>query len=327
MQPVAERQESARLVQASRVSTRVLDIDGRRLMLTGLDKELWPEAGFTKGDLVDYYTRMAEHVLPYLANRPLSLLRWTDGPGGECLYQKTAPAGLPPWVPTRRIRSEHAALGYSDHVVGGDLATLIYLVNLGCISHHPWSCSIDTLDRPDALLFDLDPTEIAFREVRNAAMLVRDLLAHFRLRSWVKTSGGAGLHVMVPLAPVHSFDQVLTAAETITRMARAREPSLFTLDMRRARRRGKILIDVHRNHRGATLISPYSVREHALATVSTPLEWPELEKPVYPEDFHVKNIGDRLRAKGDPMRGFLATRQTLTPLLESSRVRRARPMA
>jgi DNA primase len=106
-------------------------------------------------------------------------------------------------MPTRRIRSEHAALGYSDHVVGGDRATLVYLVNLGCISHHPWSCTIDALDRPDMLLFDLDPTEIAFREVRNAAMLVRDLLAQFRLRSWVKTSGGAGLHVMVPLAREH----------------------------------------------------------------------------------------------------------------------------
>ena len=309
------------------MSTRLLEIDGRRLMLSGLDAELWPEAGLTKGDLIDYYASMTDYVLPPLANRPLSLLRWTDGLGGECLYQKSAPPGLPPWIPTRRIRSEHAALGYSDHVVGGDLPTLIHLVNLGCIAHHPWSCTVDALDRPDQLLFDLDPTEIAFREVRNAAMLVRDLLAHFRLRSWVKTSGGGGLHVIVPLAPVHSFDQVLTAAETITRMARTREPSLFTLDMRRARRRGKILIDIHRNHRGATLISPYSVREHPLATVSTPLEWAELERPVYPEDFHMKNIKERLRAKGDPLRGMFTTRQQLTPMLESGRARRARPMA
>src|SRR5919109_4086064 len=270
---------------------------------------------------------MSKYVLPYLAQRPLSILRWIDGPGGESLYQKSAPPGLPPWIPTRRIRSEHAALGYADHVVGGDRATLVYLVNLGCISHHPWSCTVDALDRPDQLLFDLDPTEIAFREVRNAAMLVRDLLAHFKLRSWVKTSGGAGLHVLVPLAPVHSFDQVLMAAETITRMARSREPSLFTLDMRRARRRGKILIDVHRNHRGATLISPYSVREHPIATVCTPLEWAELERPVYPEDFHVKNIKDRLRAKGDPFASFYHEPQSLAALLESGRSRRAPPPA
>lgn len=314
-------------LQWREMSTRLVEIDGRRMMLSALDRELWPEANLHKGDLIDYYLAMTSYVLPYLTHRPLSLLRWMDGPGGECLYQKAAPPGLPPWVPTRRIRSEHAALGYSDHVVGGDRATLVYLVNLGCISHHPWSCTVDALDRPDQLLFDLDPTEIAFREVRNAAMLVRDLLAHFGLRSWVKTSGGAGLHVVVPLTPVHSFDQVLMAAETITRMARTREPSLFTLDMRRARRRGKILIDVHRNHRGATLISPYSVREHPLATVSAPLEWPELERPIYPEDFHMKNIAERVKSQGDPLCGLLATRQTLTPLLESGRARRARPMA
>src|SRR5919204_6569964 len=309
------------------MSTRVLEVDDRRLILTDLDRVVWPEDGLTKADLVDYYLDTADYVLPFLVNRPLSLLRSSEAGPVEWLYQKTAPPGLPAWIPTRRIRTEHAALGYAEYVVGSDRPSLVYLVNLGCISHHPWSCTVDAIDRPDQLLFDLDPTEIAFREVRNAAMLLRDLLAGFRIRAWVKTSGGSGLHLIVPLAPVHSFDQVLTAAETITRMARSREPSLFTLDMRRARRRGKILIDVHRNHRGATLISPYSVREHPLATVSAPLEWAELERPIYPEDFHVKNIAERVQSRGDVLRGFLATGQMLTPLLESGRVRRARPMA
>jgi bifunctional non-homologous end joining protein LigD len=177
------------------------------------------------------------------------------------------------------------------------------------------------------LLFDLDPTEIAFREVRNAAMLVRDLLMTYKIRSWVKTSGGSGLHVMVPVAPIHDFDQVLAAAETITRMARQREPSLFTLDMRRARRRGKILIDVHRNHRGATLVSPYGVREYAGATVSTPVEWAELERALYPEEFHIRNIAERLQRVGDPLAPFFNHPQSLAPLLESGRARRARPMA
>src|SRR5919109_1077010 len=182
------------------------------------------------------------------------MLTW---PGGCC---RSSPAGRPGGVPPRRIRTEQAALGYTEHVIGGDLPSLIYLLNLGAISVHPWSCTVDALDRPDQLVFDLDPTEIAFREVRNAALLLRDLLAHYKIRAWAKTSGGRGLHVMVPLAPVHSFEQVSTPAETITRLARTREPRLFTLDMRRARRRGKILIDVHRNHRGATLVSPYGVR-------------------------------------------------------------------
>jgi bifunctional non-homologous end joining protein LigD len=186
---------------------------------------------------------------------------------------------------------------------------------------------VDALDRPDVLLFDLDPTEIAFREVRNAALLVRDLLAGFRIRAWVKTSGGRGVHVLVPVTPAYSFAQVRGAAEVITRLARAREPSLFTLDMRRARRRGKILIDVHRNHRGATLVSPWAVREYAPATVSTPLEWAELERPIYPEDFTMATIRDRLARAGDPFATFFREAQSLAPLLESGRSRRARPMA
>ena len=143
----------------------------------------------------------------------------------------------------------------------------------------------------------------------------------------MKTSGGRGLHVMVPLAPVHSFEQVRTAADTVTRMARHREPSLFTLDMRRARRRGKILIDVHRNHRGATLVSPYAVREDPAATVSTPLEWRELDRGLYPEDFDLRNVWERLSRAGDPMRNFFASPQRLASLLESGRARRTRSLA
>jgi bifunctional non-homologous end joining protein LigD len=307
------------------MSTRLSEIDGRRVILSDLDKVLWSEEPFTKGDLMEYYLDVADgHLMPFLVNRPLSLLRSAEAASAtDWLYQKTAPPGLPPWIPTRRIRTDHVALGYAEYVIGSDRAALVYLVNLGCVSHHPWNCTVDSVEKPDLLLFDLDPTEIAFREVRNAAMLVRDLLAQFKIRSWVKTSGGSGLHVMVPLEPIHTYDQVMLAAETITRMARTREPSLFTLDMRRARRRGKILIDVHRNRRGATMISPYSVREHT-PTVSAPLEWAELERATYPEDFHLGNIRERLAQKGDPFGTFFQERQTLTLLLESGRVRRAR---
>ena len=309
------------------MNTRVAEVHGRRLILTHLDEVSWPGDGVTKSELLDYYTEIADHLLPFIANRPFSLQRAPDGLTGECVYQKTAPPGLPGWVPTRRVRSEHAALGYADYLIGADLPALLYVLNLGFIAPHPWSCTVDALDRPDQLLFDLDPTEIAFREVRNAALLLRDLLALFKIRAWVKTSGGRGLHVMVPLAPVHSFEQVRTAAETIVRLARSREPRLFTLDMRRARRRGKILIDVHRNHRGATLVSPYGVREYAGAAVSAPLEWQELERALYPEDLHIRNVGERLRRGGDPLASFFSHPQSLAPLLDSGRVRRLRPMA
>jgi bifunctional non-homologous end joining protein LigD len=308
-------------------TSRVFELDGRRILLTNVEAVLWPEDGITKAELIDYYLDVAGQLMPFVTGRPLSLLRCPEGTPVDCVYQKTAPMGLPAWIVTRRIRTEHTALGYAEYVVGSDRTAFVYLLNLGYISPHPWSSTVEAIDRPDMLLFDLDPTEIAFREVRNAAMLVRDLLMTFKIRSWVKTSGGAGLHVMVPLAPVHGFDQVLAAAEAITRMARQREPSLFTLDMRRARRRGKILIDVHRNHRGATLVSPYAAREYQGAPVSTPLEWHELERGIYPQDFHLRNVRERLDRIGDPLAGFSTTRQTLAPILESGRFRRARPMA
>src|SRR2546425_196193 len=223
------------------MSTRVGEVDGRRILFGNTETPLWPEDGISKGDLIDYYLELADIVLPFLVHRPLSLLRCPDGVNGECVYQKTAPPGLPQWIPTRRVRSDQAALGYTEYVIGSERA--------------------------------------------------------------------------------------LAGASTITRMARQREPSLFTFDMRRARRRGKILIDVLRNRRGATLVSPYAVREYPGAPVSAPLEWSELERSVYPEDFHFHNVRARLRQRGDPLLGFFAERQSLAPLLEGGRARRARPMA
>lgn len=303
------------------MSTRVEEIDGRRILVTTPEALLWPEDGVTKEQLLGYYLDVAAHLLPFLVNRPFSLFRGLAG--REYVYQRTAPPGLPSWISTRRLRSEQTAYGYAEYVVGGERAALAYLVNLGHISFHPWASSVDAVDRPDMMLFDIDPTEIAFREVRNAATLVRSLLADFKIRSWVKTSGGRGLHVMVPLEPAYTYDQVLTAASVITRMARQREPSLFTFDMRRARRRGKILIDVLRNRRGATLVSPYSVREYTGATISAPLEWRELERGIYPEDFHLRNARERLAEHGDALAGFFSNRQSLEALLGSARVRRA----
>jgi bifunctional non-homologous end joining protein LigD len=304
------------------MGARVEEVDGRRILFSNPEALFWPEDGVAKQELLGYYLDVADYLLPFLVHRPFSLLR-SDLESGEYVYQRTAPPGLPTWITTRRIRSEQTALGYAEYIVGTDRAALAYLVNLGYISFHPWASMVHAIDRPDVMVFDVDPTEIAFREVRNAAMLVRSLLAGFKIRSWVKTSGGRGLHVMVPLEPLYSYDQVFTAASVITRMARQREPSLFTFDMRRARRRGKILIDVLRNRRGATLVSPYSVREYTGAAISAPLDWRELERGIYPEDFHLRNTRERIAERGDPFAGFFDTRQSLVALLNSARVRRA----
>ena len=173
-------------------TSRVLDIDNRRLLLTNPDLPLWPDEPLTREDLIAYYLDVADRMLPFLRNRPLSLMRCPTGPEGDYVFQKTAPPGLPSWMTVRRIRGERTAVGYADYVIGSDRASLIYLVNLGTVSYHGWGCTADGVDHPDQLLFDIDPTDIAFREVRNAALLVRDLLARHKIRSWVKTSGGRG---------------------------------------------------------------------------------------------------------------------------------------
>ena len=188
-------------------ATRVVDVLGRRLMLAHLDEALWPEEGVTKGELLDYYTDVAGHLLPLIAQRPLSLQRAPDPVTGECVYQKTAPPGLPPWIPTRRIRSEHAALGYADHVIGGDLPALLYLLNLGFISLHPWSCTVDALDRPDQLLFDLDPTEIAFREVRNASRMWDVTLGQIETTT---IAGAVAVAVVLPARAAWGQGRILT---------------------------------------------------------------------------------------------------------------------
>lgn len=305
-------------------SIRVVELGGRRLTLTNVDKVLWPDDGYTKLDVIQYYEDMAEYLLPALADRPVATVRVGTALTAEMSYQKPAPAGLPAWIPVRRIRDEGSAVGYIQSLVGPDLATIAYLVNLGCLSFHPWSSTYSAVDRPSELRFDLDTVELPFREVRHAALFVRELLGQYGLQSWVKTSGGNGLHVMVPLQGKDPFDRVLAFASGVARQALAREPHLFTLDMRRNRRRGRVLIDVHRNSRGATLVSPYSVRERPGAPVSMPLEWSEVEGDVYPDDFHLRNAATRVRAMGDPLAEFYRSPQKLESTPDPGRSRRPR---
>jgi bifunctional non-homologous end joining protein LigD len=213
-------------------------------------------------------------------------------------------------------------------------AALAHLVNTACLSFHPWNARVDALDRPDRMVFNLDPTEIGFREVRLAALLVRDLLARHQVRSWVKTSGGSGLHVVIPLRPTHGFDEVRATAAFISRAARAREPKLFTGEVRPSRRRGRIRIDVERNRAGAALTSPFSVRVDC-PLVSMPVEWHELERALYPEDFPLTAVRARLETVGDPWRTMADEPQSIDhrheppaggdPILAILRARRGSP--
>ena len=279
-------------------TVRLMDVDGRRLILSDSDAPAWPEATVSKAKLLNYYLGVADDLLVFLRGRPSSVVRLHEG--------------LTPWVFDRSGAGNIA-----------ERAHIAQLVNAGCLGFHPWSATCQAADRPDLMLFDVDPTEIAFREVRNAALLLRELLGRYQLRSWVKTSGGHGLHVLVPLAPSHSFEDVHAAASLIARAARTREPKLFTFEVRRSRRRGRILVDVERNRPGAALISPFSVKPDT-GLVSTPLEWPDLERATYPEDFPLSSAQARVAEIGAPLRQFFDHPQSLDPVLEAVQARERR---
>jgi bifunctional non-homologous end joining protein LigD len=304
------------------MTCRVLEVDGRRVRLADPGEPIWPGVSLTRADVLTYYLDVAAEILPCLVRRPTSAVVKRPDVEGWC-FQRGALAGLPPWIARCRGWDQLRMRDIECPLVE-DRATLAHLVNAGCLSFHPWNSRIDALDRPDRMVFNLDPTEIGFREVRHAALLVRDLLARYQIRSWVKTSGGSGLHVLVPLHPVHGFDEVHEAAALITRAARAREPKLFTFEVRPSRRRGRIRIDAERNRSGAALSSAFSVRDDA-PLVSMPVEWKELEGALYPEDFPLTGVRARLESVGNPLRTFFTEPQSIEGILEAIRARHRSP--
>jgi bifunctional non-homologous end joining protein LigD len=280
---------------------QIVDVDGLRLISPDWDTPAWPEAAVSKAELLTYYLSAADDLLVFLRGRPTSVVRRNH-------------EGLAPWVFDK---------SGGEGLVIEKRASLAQLVSAGCLGFHPWSATLQATDRPDLMLFDVDPTDIAFREVRNAALLLRELLGHYQMQSWVKTSGGRGLHVLVPLPRVYSFEDVHAAASLIARAARAREPKLFTFETRRSRRRGRILVDVERNRPGACLISPLSVKPDT-GLISAPLEWADLERAVYPEDFPVNAAQARLAEIEAPLRELFEHPQSLEPVLAAVQARERR---
>ena len=302
-----------------RMGCRILDLEGRRVRVTDLDEPIWAGMSPTRGDVLNYYLDVADELLAYLLRHPISgsvrraevVARWN--------FQRGGLPGLPSWVP--RCRGwDDLRMQAVDCPLVDDRATLAQLVSAGWLSFHPWNASIDVPDRPDRMVFNLDPTEIGFREVRHAALLIRDLLARYHIKSWVKTSGGAGVHVLVPLKPMHGFSEVREAATFILRAARAREPKLFTGEVRPSRRRGRIRIEVERNRSGAALVGAFSMRAEA-PLVSMPVEWQELEGPLYPEDFPLNRVRERLDTVGNPLASFFAEPQSIDLVLGRLRTR------
>lgn len=280
--------------------------------LSSADRVLFPEAGVTKGDLFDYYDAVSEWLVPHLRDRPFTMKRYREGAAGAGFFQKQAPKGMPTWIPTRRFRT-YPREGESrlvDFPLVNSREALLWMVQMHCIDMNAWYSRVDRPDRPDFVLFDLDPPDGGFLDAIRVAHLLRELLDALELRSYVKTSGADGIHVLVPIARRAGFDDTYAFAEAVSRRLEDEHPGLVTTEWLKRKREG-VLVDHRQNGWGKTIASVYSVRPKPAASVSTPLDWDELTESVRPPDFGMEAALERVRARGDLFEPVLRGGQAL----------------
>jgi bifunctional non-homologous end joining protein LigD len=287
-----------------------LTIDGQRLKFTNLNKVFYPKDGYRKRDLLNYYDAVAPLILPHLKDRPLSLKRYPNGIEEPFFFQKAVASSFPNWLRTGMAED-------ICYAIGDNRATLLFLVNLGCIDHNPWMSRMDSLQHPDYLLIDLDPQECGYEKIVEAAMVVRKQLDRAELESFPKTTGGDGMHIFVPLEPRYTYDQVRSLAEALATMVAHERPDLFTTPRAVAKReKGKVYFDWMQIGEGKTISAPYAVRAYAGAPVSTPLAWREVTPRLTPEQFHLGNALARFDRVGDLFEGVLKRPQSMEDAVE-----------
>jgi bifunctional non-homologous end joining protein LigD len=300
-----------------RAESAVVEIDGKRMRWSNLNKVYWPESGYTKRELLAYYYRMAKFVLPFLRNRPLVLRRYPDGITGQSFFQKDVHEGIPDWLETAPIWSEENGKDI-HYVVANDLASLLFLTSLGCIDHNPWSSRVDDLEHPDYFFFDLDPSdETDFSVVTTIAKALHKKLQEIGITPFMKTSGATGFHLYIPVEPVYTYAQLRTFAEVVARMVSAEHPNLVTHERMVAKRpKGRVLIDVHQNATGKPLAAPYVARAFPKAPVSAPVSAKELKANLVPEKFNIQTMPGRLEKVGDLWAEFWEGRLRIEDVME-----------
>jgi bifunctional non-homologous end joining protein LigD len=297
---------------------------GRRtLKLSNLDKPFWADEGIAKGDLLAYYRDVAPVLVPHLKDRPFTMRRYPDGAYGKAFFQKDAPTHMPDWIPRFAVdvstrESPRRRRRINVPLVNDELA-LLWMVNMGCIDMNTWYSRVDKLDRPDFVLFDLDPSpDVGFRETVQVALLVKQALDALGLASFAKTSGADGMHVLVPVERRHTYDDTREFSEIVAGAIARSHRGLATTEWSKARRRG-VLIDSNQNGEGKTIASVYSVRPKPGAPVSTPLRWDEVDESLDPAAFTMDAVRERIREHGDLFEGVLTTRQRLADALRALR--------
>jgi bifunctional non-homologous end joining protein LigD len=316
-----EAGEVTRPGAAESPKTRTVGRGKRELKLVNLDKLFWPDEGITKGDLLDYYEQIAPVLVPQLAHRPFTMRRYPDGAYGKAFFQKDAPSHMPEWIERYRAlvstRDKARTKKWVEFPVVDDEQALLWMVNMGCIDMNTWYSRIDRPDRPDWVLFDLDPTpEVPWPQTMQVALIVKELLDSLDLESFPKTSGGKGFHILVPVERRSAYADTRSFAEIIAGAVARAHPKLATTEWSKARRRG-VLIDANQNGEGKTIASAYSVRPRPGAPVSTPLHWDEVDEHLDPLRFTMDAVLGRVRDHGDLYAGMLTTRQSLSKALKA----------
>ena len=295
----------------------------RVLRLSNLEKPFWPEEGITKGDLLAFYRDLAAAIVPHVKDRPFTMKRYPDGWEGKHFFQKDAPRGMPEWIPTVEIEvttreKPRQRRKISAPLVNDELA-LLWMVNMGCIDLNTWYSRVDKLDRPDFVLFDLDPSDdVGFPETVQVALLVKQALDALGLESFCKTSGADGIHVLVPVERRHTYEDTREFSEIVARALASTHRGLVTTEWSKAKRRG-VLIDANQNGEGKTIASVYSVRPKAGAPVSTPLRWDEVDESLDPAVFTMDVVRKRVEEHGDLFEGVLKVKQSLGAALRTLR--------
>jgi bifunctional non-homologous end joining protein LigD len=292
--------------------------------LSSADRVLFPDDGITKGDLFNYYDAIADTIVPHLADRPFTMKRWREGLPGGSFFQKQAPKGIPDWIPTRQFRTwPRGGKGESrlvDFPLVNSREALLWMVQMHCIDMNAWYSRVDKPDRPDWVLFDLDPPDEdgAYAMCVRVAHYLHDALAELDLESHVKTSGADGIHILVPIVRRSTYEDTYEFAELLSRKLEAEHPGEVTTEWLKKKRSG-VLVDHRQNGHGKTIASAYSVRPKPGAPVSTPLRWDELTEEITPRDFTMQVALDRVAQHGDLFEPVLHANQALGPALKELR--------
>jgi bifunctional non-homologous end joining protein LigD len=288
---------------------------GRRVVrLSSADRVLFPGDGVTKGDLFDYYLAVAPALLPHLRNRPFTMKRYREGIAGPVFFQKDAPKGMPDWIPRRPFRTfpREGGSRIANFALVNDELALAWMVQMHCIDMNAWYSRVDKPDRPDFVLFDLDPPDGGFARAVEVAHLIRGLLDDVGLPGYVKTSGADGIHVVAPITRRSSYQDTYDFAEAASRLLERRHPGLVTTEWLKKKRRG-VLVDHRQNGHGKTIASVYSVRPRPRAPVSTPLAWEELTKELDPRELGMREALERVERHGDLFAAVLDEARPLAP--------------